>query len=398
MPDPTVFSIPADGARGVRERRGYDTDLVRAYTSLEQRVQLRSLPSCAMEFGAVCVTAREAQLVQSLIFGAQAQAVAVPMWQYASELTANVNINDTAIITKVSLTNVPYLAGGYALVWQDAFTWELFSVVSASGFTITTSDLALAFWDRNKTLVYPVRLARLETRVPTDRLTSRASRARLRFLVENGQDEIVTAIVTVAFGFDVLETQTDRVRGIGDQYLRSAYLLDNGTGIRAADATFPAPAIARDMTWVAFTRAEVKALRAFIDARKGRAVPFWMPSWDDDMTLTAPVSAGVNVFTVQSMGYAANVFPAGPAHRYIYLLDGTTARFGKVTGAVDNGDGTETITLLNNLTADISPATTQISFLRLCRLDSDDVDIEWITGGIATARLSIVELPAEVPA
>jgi uncharacterized protein YjbK len=41
--------------------------------------------------------------------------------------------------------------------------------------------------------------------------------------------------------------------------------------------------------------------------------------------------------------------------------------------------------------------TTQISFLTLARLASDDYEIEWLANDLAQAKLTFQEVPTEVP-
>src|SRR5258706_12452239 len=132
---PTVFSLQGDPERQYREVRAYDTNVLRGYSSMEQRVQLRALPRCELNFGIVCATARESQLAASLIFTGQDEVLAVPIWQYASPLAANVTIGDTTIFA-TGLTDVPYRVGGYAIIWQDAFTFELVTITAAGGISI----------------------------------------------------------------------------------------------------------------------------------------------------------------------------------------------------------------------------------------------------------------------
>jgi hypothetical protein len=71
--------------------------------------------------------------------------------------------------------------------------------------------------------------------------------------------------------------------------------------------------------------------------------------------------------------------------------------YAKVTGAIDNGDGTENLTL-SALTGKAFPAaTTMVSFLTLVRLEADRVSIKWDSTDHAESLLSLVEVPREVP-
>jgi predicted phosphodiesterase len=86
--------------------------------------------------------------------------------------------------------------------------------------------------------------------------------------------------------------------------------------------------------------------------------------------------------------------------RYLAFIptDGTANVYRKVTASVDNGDGTETLTLDTSTGKAFPMASTQVSFLVFARLASDEPEIHWISTDLATAILEVEEIPAEVPA
>jgi hypothetical protein len=68
-----------------------------------------------------------------------------------------------------------------------------------------------------------------------------------------------------------------------------------------------------------------------------------------------------------------------------------------VTDAIDNGDGTETLTL-EAAPASRSRSTTMLAYLVLARLADDDVELLWYHYGVAETTLRFVELPRELEA
>jgi len=198
-------------------------------------------------------------------------------------------------------------------------------------------------------------------------------------------------------GFDVLELDPDRGTGLGEDFERKVFVLDNVTGRRAADAPDLSSASVKEFAWLTYTRAEAKVLREFIDARAGRAVPCWVPAWEEDMTLTADVAPGGLALTVLEMGYAVRVFPVGNGRRHLAnRIPGGAFYFRKVTGAADNGNGTETVTIEEGVPVTI-PTNALIGFLHFARLDDDVAEIEW-AGQFAECRFRLRDLPAETPA
>jgi hypothetical protein len=183
---PAVWTVSADGSEAVTETFGFLTDVMRSYGGFEQREQLREVALETFEFSILSV-GREAQLADGLIYGYHADAMIVPLWQYGSPLTAAVAPGDHLLPIADALS-VPYRRsvddGGYALVWHDAFAWELFEVSAAGAGGVTTVDAATAAWAAGFGYVFPARLARLTDRQSVRWLTSTVLQARLAFTAE----------------------------------------------------------------------------------------------------------------------------------------------------------------------------------------------------------------------
>ena len=183
MPNPVVWSIQANGGEGITESYGYRTDVIPAYTNAEQRVHQRSVALEALEFGIAAVEARESQLATSIIFAKQADVLAVPLWQYGSRITADVIATATFLPIGDALV-VPYRIPGYAVLWRDAFTYELVTVIARDGTGLTLSAPGLASGWPASTLVFPARSGRLSDRVWVKRDSTRVLTGRVRFTME----------------------------------------------------------------------------------------------------------------------------------------------------------------------------------------------------------------------
>lgn len=151
------------------------------------------------------------------------------------------------------------------------------------------------------------------------------------------------------------------------------------------------PVLTRSLTLIASGVEQVQALRAFIKARKGRVVPFWLPGDTHAMVLALPALQGALALTVKSTGYAA-MFAASNARRHLVLGN----QFIKATSVVSNGNGTDTVYLASQLQAPME-AGAGVGFLTLCRLAGDEVSLAFDHPTVATAAFEVVELPKETP-
>lgn len=206
--------------------------------------------------------------------------------------------------------------------------------------------------------------------------------------------------MSVYKGFDVLELNYNRLGSFQERHRRKFVLLDSKTGLRHADEHSPAPAPARPFTWTAFGDAEIAAMRSFLDARKGRAIPFWLPSFQFDLSLAADVIATQAIITIFYVRYVQQMWGTTGARRHvaIWTLRNPSMDFYGVADADDPGNyETETLTLDIGAVRDYPAQQRVISFLKLCRLEQDQVEISYPRPGIAESTIRVREIPLEAP-
>ena len=143
-----------------------------------------------------------------------------------------------------------------------------------------------------------------------------------------------------------------------------------------------------------FNATEVDEVYAFMDARLGRLRPFWLPTWDMDLTVNSYIAASVDL-AIEYCGYSSLMFPLGASRRHIQVTSpsGTIYRR-RITGATW-ATGPEAL-VLSAAIAEGLPAGTRIGFLRYCHLD-DDIAKMAFAGGYAECELPVIELPQECP-
>lgn len=200
-------------------------------------------------------------------------------------------------------------------------------------------------------------------------------------------------------GFDVLSIEPSREGAIEERIQRRFALLDTKTGKRAADEFSAVPAPVRPFVWIAFGREEIANLRAFLAARKGSAVPFWLPSYQADLSLAEDVLKDAAIATIRRVRFHDLLFPGAAGRRHLAFYGiGTGLTFHKVLEADDPGDGiTESLTIDPVAPRLYPAASTVISFLKLCRLENDEVSIEYPSTEVARAEIRAREIPLEAP-
>lgn len=142
-------------------------------------------------------------------------------------------------------------------------------------------------------------------------------------------------------------------------------------------------------------------MRAFLDARKGCAVPFWFPSYQWDLSLTEDALQGDSILTIAWIRYEQQMFGTTAGRRHLAIWPcglESPMDYHEIVNATDPGNGeTETIGINPVATRAYSAPSTVISFLKLCRLDADSVRISYPKTHIAEATIQVRELPLEAP-
>lgn len=201
--------------------------------------------------------------------------------------------------------------------------------------------------------------------------------------------------MTTYLGYDVLDAPPNTREDQNDGMSRSVAMLDPGIGKRWAEARDSDPSMQHPYLWTCLSHAEIAALKAWLLRRKGRAVPFWAPTWRRDLILHADVGSTDTGIVIESMSYTELLFPAHARRHLAFWTSSRTLVYRSVISSVNNG-ATETLTLNTSLGVSF-PKEGLISFLVLARLAADEVEIGYHTDSIAEASIPYIETPQEAP-
>jgi hypothetical protein len=176
-----AFSIPPDGIGTVQESLAYLTDLLEGWDCQEQRAQLREVPVYGLGYSFACLEARESQLLRGLLEGQGANLYAVPMWQYANRLEADVLAGATSLAVETDSVLYPDWTGQkLLLLWRDAHTCEVALVDTVGVGTVTLSKGTGLAWPAG-TLVVPVVVGRLNGAPELARDSTRVRSGKVAF-------------------------------------------------------------------------------------------------------------------------------------------------------------------------------------------------------------------------
>lgn len=173
---------------------------------------------------------------------------------------------------------------------------------------------------------------------------------------------------------------------------------DAGVGLFVEDARASVPLWTRTFRWALADRTAIAQAWELLSYLRGRLTSLWLPTWQADLSLTADVGAADPTITIQSIGYSARLFPSECRKHIAFAEPAKAVTVRRVTAAVDNGDGTETLTLESATGVAYTAAYAFVMFCVLARLAEDSALVQWHTGSVAELELHFTEVPAEIGA
>ncbi|SEJ50166.1 hypothetical protein SAMN04244579_04607, partial [Azotobacter beijerinckii] len=187
------------------------------------------------------------------------------------------------------------------------------------------------------------------------------------------------------------EQRPDESQDLTASFARLLAELDNGAAIpRVTDVAGRAFPV-QGHRWLGMGRAERSALRSLLYALRGRQVPVWLPTHAADLEPVATVTAVATTLDVANVGYTRfGQAKPGRCDIRLELWDGT-AFHRRITGSTELSADVERLAIDSPLGVQVEPAEVlRISWLTLCRLDSDSLEIHHETDSEGVANCALV--------
>ena len=366
-PEYPVWSIRPNWREGVLERLEWLTDVLASTTGVEQRRALRLSPRRYIEI-TVNPTNNERSFLDLILHKLGSDKWLFPLWFDQAKLSADATNGDLRV--EFDNTYREHLTGGLALLFKDAFTWEVISIGDQDDDGLDL-DVALDVDWPAGTKVYPLRLTQLTPETSLDALTSTVGESVLLFQVIEPNDFTATMPDDLSFeGMPVLITPPNRSETITTEHTRLSADRDNSTGIPYRVDLAQRAFQVQGHSWQVRGRQAQSEFRSFLYWLRGRQRAMWLPSFNQDfVTSRASLLASVSL-DIEKIGitYAGGVIPGRDA----ILVDGTPARITDL-GAPQSA-GEERLRIGAGLTAAVA-AGLPGSFMSAARMNQDTVEL-----------------------
>lgn len=377
-----LFPFQPDWSATFQERLEFRTDAIGAMDGSEQTRRVRMTPRRRFEF-LVSEVGDTRQAMANLAWARGARRVYLPLWVEGGQLSAPASGEADSIQL---LRGADDFAPGMVamLRGQNPANAALVEVDSVAGSVVTLKAAAGFDYSRGDWLV-PVRRARYDGAVEWGAFNRSMTYGRQRFLIDEANPHEALAPATVYRGFPVLTTRPSYARDPETSLDRMAYRVDDDVGRVIEHDEVGVPLYRQVHNWNLDGRQALRAFRGLLYALQGRQRSLWVPTWLDDLTVAATVAAGANTVRVAWSGYARRIAQAMNRRDLRIELASGAVVYRRILASVDNGDGTETLTLDGSIAGTATPAArvAQVSFMGLCRSDSDQFEFGWWHGEYA---------------
>lgn len=370
----------------INEQVSFKTDVLQPLSGKEQRRGLRKIPRRRIEMSYYTMSAAERSYLENLLYGWHKRPFLVPIWSDKTKLTSAITAGEITFF--LDTTCKDFDIGGFIYLGDDAL--EIESITDTS---VTVSSPALNSYARGAT-VAPAKPCVMESSLRLDRITNHVDHINVAWLVDTATDSVnrrKAYTIPTYRGLEVYDRSNDYSQAISlDQDLRE-HIFDAEVGLRGRSEIEEFPRRRYSFRNL-MTRSELGEFLEWFHLREGQLTPFWFNERTPAFTLVADVAFNAVTMIVEDVGYTTLINTANPRQDIAIKIAGTWY-YRRITGAVDNGDGTETLTIDSQLGVDILAATNPlISYLKCVRLAQDSVDLSYVTTDAVQGATSFIDL------
>lgn len=370
---------------GITETLEWKTDVLPSPTGAEQRIARRLSPRRTFEFS-ILVGNNDKQRFENALFIAGAAEWAMPVFADVAVL----DVDHPAGATYITVPTVgrDFTVGGSVLLMSGlglSADVGLATITGISASAITLATPLPVTWPAGS-CVYPLRPAVLTDPPSLTRHTDSLFSAQIRFRVteHNANSDSIQAL-PIYRNHPVLEPVSDWNEPVTGQYLRLLQELDNGSGIPVRTDTARRAFTLMNHHWVSVGREKQAALRRLFYFLRGRQRAIWVSSGSSDFT---PVSGLANgMIEVEYTAFAELGVVNGRCDLRIELADGTCL-YRRITSVAIINYGVERLLLDGDHITVALEQIVSISYLTLCRQESDSIAWQHVTDADGLATIS----------
>lgn len=379
-----TFATAFDGDATVTFQ--WQTDVLKSWSGLEQRVSLLAKPRQSYAFEALLTEEQQRKLLAQLALDGPDGSLFYLGLGYESLPIASAT-SSTIVCYDLSLCDwaqddqrVVVVAGA-----EQVETW----ITSVSSNTLNVNDDVTAVASIPGAFVMPLMGVRLDPQQSLPRYQKERARWRLMAQAErlrfgaDGEPGVGASVTT----YDSLPVW-DRIvpiDGTRDESLMSGVSLVDLGGKIAAVGNYTNADWSRQLGIVSQSLAEWQWLKKFLDTVKGQWKTFLLRTYRPDLVADGNASSGTLTIDSSAQSYVTSWWPSLAHRRLAIVLDDGSVNY-RTVESVSAAGPSEELTLDSSLSGTIE----RVELLETVRLDADEVAVTFSRGRVFTSRLGAV--------
>lgn len=394
-----VWPFEPNWSNQLNESFEWLTNILTSPTGAEQRRCLRRFPRREIEYQCA-VGDSDRSAMEHLIAVSGGRDMYLPMWQESYRLTANA-ASGVSTLSIEGAGNGGISAADIIFIGSitNALDYELVEVQSISANSVSLVSALQS--DRLKDCkIHPVRKARFTDQPSLKRVSDSAVTTTLNFMVMEQNDEAdldsSVSVFDTYDSFNVLKTEPDWQQSITQNFKRMIEVYDNNLSLPiyrdTANRSFPS----QTFHWVNNGRSDYHEFRKLLYTLAGRFKSIWLPSFTSDLVLKANVVGASPVIQIGNIGYSdSGGVASGRKDICITKTDGTRF-YRRIVASAESGSGDELLVLNAPFSGGLTKESVlRISFMQLCRLDQDRLEVvhKTDTRGLSLCSATFIAAP-----
>lgn len=366
-----IVLIPVRPEAPLKERLQWDTKIIQAVSGSEQRIANRHMPRGLFE-----LTYRESRKrMEMILFDRQSRLIAIPAWHEPSFISSAATAGDYTV--NVGTTDYAnFYVGGYAVVFEDEWTFDVLEIESMTGTSITfTTDLANSYGLNIQ--VMPLMTGYMEAATPAVKAVYNEQTFKLKVHIRTSDNDIADASGWSVYNSKVFLDDPNFVKNQLQEILETkVYVLDNVTGDHSQSSIWDRNARRSRKGFFTNSRADLWKLRQLLHYLRGRQVSFYIPTFTKDIVPNSTLVDSTSTITMDNIGYTLNARERWPKQVIrVHLKDGTIL-LRTIQNSAELSFAEEQLTVDTAWPYDILVTDIErIEFLEKVRFDSDDIMI-----------------------
>lgn len=378
-----LWQVEPDWTNGITETLEWKTDILQSYSGAEQRIARRLSPRRTFEFS-ILINGNERARFENKLAYVGGNSWYFPIFTDVTHLETDVDLNTTVL--PCSTTGRDFVIGNKVLIKSEINNINraaLLDVADVNENSITLINPLKSRFNAGA-CIYPVRLAVLTDVPELTRYNDDLLSAQIRFRIgEHNAFSNDISHLPIYRNFPVLTMHPDWAESLKGRYERFLIELDNGSSIPTRLDTAKLPFWVQEFRWFVTDRTEQMLLRKLFYYLTGSQKCIWVSTQISDFNI---IAVNGQILDIENVGFYEIGLMPGRKDVVITLCNGDVL-YRRIETVAAVSDEIERLLLNDSINVNTEDILS-VSFLTLCRLDSDSVSWEHVTDADGLANIT----------